>query len=99
MVFLCFVIGFDPLDLCIGMLVFHFLLCVCLGDLIFGSDPFKKFEHDPPNADAPFVPAPRGKQGGPELVVEPAAGKIKKRVHFPPTISTVHRIYQSHHEV
>ena len=37
-------------------------------------------------ADAPFVP-PRGKQGGPELVVEPAAGKIKKRVHFSPTIS------------
>ena len=68
-------------------------------NLKFGSDPFKKFEHDPPNADAPFVPAPRGKQGGPELVVEPAAGKIKKRVHFPPTISTVHRIYQSHHEV
>ena len=37
-------------------------------------------------ADAPFVP-PRGKQGGPKLVVEPAAGEIKKRVHFSPTIS------------
>ena len=53
-------------------------------NLIFGSDPF---EHDPPNGNEPFVPAPRGKQGGPELVVEPAAGKIKKRVHFSPTIS------------
>jgi len=49
-------------------------------------------------ADAPFV-RPRGKQGGPELAVEPAAGKIQKRVHFSPTISTVHRIYQSNQEV
>ena len=49
-------------------------------------------------ADAQFVP-PRGKQGGPKLVVEPAAGEIKKRVHFSPTISTVHRIYQSKQEV
>ena len=40
-------------------------------------------------ADEPFV-RPRGKQGGPELAVEPAAGKIQKRVHFSPTISTVH---------
>ena len=32
-------------------------------------------------ADAPFVPL-RGKQGGPKLVVDPAAGEIKKRVHF-----------------
>ena len=59
-------------------------------NLIFGSDPFEKFEHDPPNVNAPFVPVPRGKQGGPELVVKPAAEKIKKRVHFSPTISTVH---------
>jgi hypothetical protein len=47
-------------------------------NLIFGSDPFKKFEHDPPNANEPFVLAPRGKQG-----------KIKKRVHFSLTISRV----------